>query len=146
MNQFDELINNKRILVSPESIGWVQKELTAALDDLQEARDRFQNGKYKYATITAYYAMFHAARGLIYSKAYRERSHYALFIALETLFVATGQLEGLLVETFREVMLLREEADYGGIFSEEGAALCISSAEKFVTKAKTILTLTGITT
>jgi uncharacterized protein (UPF0332 family) len=104
----------------------------AAEEDLAEARDRFVHGKYKYATINAYYAIFHAARALIYSKGYRERSHYCLSVALEALFVEEGLLAGRYVRLLQDTMALREDADYGGSYSKEGASMSISNAEEFI--------------
>lgn len=42
--------------------------------------------KFKWATIQAYYSMFHAARALLYSAGYREKSHPALLTALNEIF------------------------------------------------------------
>jgi uncharacterized protein (UPF0332 family) len=108
------------------------KELIAAEEDLAEARDRFVHGKYKYATINAYYAIFHAARALLYSKDYRERSHYCLAVALGVLFVDEGLLKGRYVRMFQDIMALREDADYSGSFSKDGASMSISNAEEFI--------------
>jgi uncharacterized protein (UPF0332 family) len=104
----------------------------AAEEDLAEARDRFVHGKYKYATINAYYAIFHGARALIYSKGYRERSHFCLSVALEALFVDEGILAGRYVRRLQDTMALREAADYSGLFSKEGASMSISNAEEFI--------------
>jgi uncharacterized protein (UPF0332 family) len=81
--------------------------------------------------------MFHAARALIYSKGFREKSHYALLVALKELF--KNQLESELIQNFEEAMSLREEADYGLVFSEEGATSIVNNAEKFLNKVKQIL-------
>jgi uncharacterized protein (UPF0332 family) len=81
--------------------------------------------------------MFHAARALVYSKGVREKSHYALLVALRELF--GNQLESELIENFEEAMSLREEADYGLIFSEEGATSIVNNAGKFLNKVKEIL-------
>ncbi|MFA5361634.1 MAG: HEPN domain-containing protein [Candidatus Omnitrophota bacterium] len=72
----------------------MKKEIQEAENDLAEAFNRFEGGKYKYATITGYYSMFHSARALIYSKGYREKSHYYLLVALNSLFVDVGFLSG----------------------------------------------------
>jgi uncharacterized protein (UPF0332 family) len=109
-----------------------KKELLAAEEDLAEARDRFGHGKSKYATINAYYAIFHAARALIYSKGYRERSHYCLSVALEALFVEEGLLAGRYVRLLQDTMALREDAGYGGSYSKEGASMSISNAGEFI--------------
>ncbi|OGL40433.1 MAG: hypothetical protein A2042_07470 [Candidatus Schekmanbacteria bacterium GWA2_38_11] len=117
----------------------IKKELVAAQDDLKEAKDRLKNKRYKYAIITAYYSMFHTARALIYSKGYREKSHYYLLVALQALFVDEGLLEEELTKDFHTAMVLREGADYHGEFSKEGAESSIESATKFLQKAEVIL-------
>jgi len=58
--------------------GLVPKELGQADHDLQAAKRSCGVGEHKWATIQAYYAMFHAARALLYAKGYREKSHYRL--------------------------------------------------------------------
>jgi uncharacterized protein (UPF0332 family) len=95
--------------------------LAAAEEDLIEAKDRFHNSRYKYSTINAYYAVFHAARALLYSRGYRERSHYCLLIAQETLFVETGLMGNRFIRIFRDNMSLRESADYSSSFTKDSA-------------------------
>lgn len=137
MNQaFRECLKNRKIIYFPRAKGLAKKELAAAEEDLLEARDRFGHGKHKYATINAYYAVFHAARALVYFKGYRERSHYCLAVALEVLFVEKGLLKGRYVRMLQDTMALREDADYSGSFSKEGASIYISNAEEFIGAAR----------
>ncbi len=114
--------------------------MATADEDLTEAQDRFQNSRYKYATINAYYAIFHAARALLYSKGYRERSHHCLFIALEALFVDKGLMMKRFIRIFEDNMSLREQADYSSSFSREGAFLSISNVEEFIAMVKIMFT------
>jgi len=137
--EFQKAIEKRRILHFSKGKVLIKKELEAAKDDLNEAKDRIKNKKYKYTTITAYYSMFHTARALIYSKGYREKSHYYLLVALQALFVDKGLIEEELVKDFHTAMVLRESADYHGEFSKEGAESCIKSAAKFLQKAGEIL-------
>ena len=113
------------------------KEVEGAVSDLEEAKDSLLRKKFKWATVQGYYSMFHSARALVYSKGFREKSHYALFVALRELF--RNQLEFEIIQNFEEAMSLREEADYGLVFSEEGAASIVDNAEKFLNKTKEIL-------
>lgn len=83
--------------------------------------------------------MFHAARALIYSKGYREKSHYYLLVALQALFVDKGLIEEELAKDFHTAMVLRESANYHGEFSKEGAESSIESATKFLRKTGAIL-------
>jgi len=112
--EFQKALEKKRISLFSKGKALTTKELEAAKDDLNEAKDRLKNKKYKYATITAYYSMFHAARALIYSKGYREKSHYYLLVALQALFVDKGLIEDELAKDFHTAMVLRESADYHG--------------------------------
>jgi uncharacterized protein (UPF0332 family) len=83
--------------------------------------------------------MCHAARALIYSTGYRERSHYCLFVALQALFVDRGILDADLAGSFRLAMMLRENADYRNDFSVEGALSAIQRAERLLQRSEEIL-------
>lgn len=137
--EFQKAIEKKKLLRFTKGKRLVRKELKAAQDDLSEAENRYKNKRYKYATITAYYSMFHSARALIYSKGYREKSHYYLLVALQSLFVENGILDESLIRDFHDAMVLRENADYHGQFSKEGAEVTIESAKAFIKNAKLIL-------
>jgi len=137
--EFQKAIEKKRILHFAQGKRQVKKELEEAENDLAEALNRFESGKYKYATITGYYSMFHSARALIYSKGYREKSHYYLLVALNSLFVDTGLLSDELASEFHDAMVLREDADYHGNFTKEGAETVLKAAKELLTTAKSIL-------
>lgn len=137
--EFQKAIEKKRILHFAQGKKQVKKEFLEAESDLSEARNRFESGKFKYATITGYYSMFHSARALIYSKGYREKSHYYLLVALNSLFVDTGLLPEEITSEFHDAMVLREDADYHGNFTKEGAETVLKAAKEFLAVAKTIL-------
>ena len=140
-DEFQKAIEKKRILRFTQGKQQVKKELKEAESDLSEARNRFDNQKYKYSTITGYYSMFHSARALIYSKGYREKSHYYLLVALKSLFVDSGLLSEQIVSEFHDAMVLREDADYHGNFTKEGAESVMNAAEEFLKTAKAVLKL-----
>lgn len=139
-SEFKKALGKKRIVRFSRSKELVGDELKAAHDDLTEAEDRFCNERYKYATVTAYYSMFHTARALLYSEGFREKSHYWLVVALQALFVDKGLLDESHVESLHDAMVLREDADYHGNFSKEGAEVTLESARAFLEKAEKILT------
>jgi len=138
-SDFNECLRKRKIVLFSKASKLVGKEITAAWEDLSEAQDRYLNKRFKYATVNSYYAIFHSARALLYSKGYRERSHYCLTIALEALFVESKILDARYIRLIREGMALREEADYTGSFSKENAQMSISNAEEFVKIAVKIL-------
>jgi len=137
--EFRECLNRGKINHFPQGERLVDKELNSARGDLEDAKFGFGHSRFKRSTIQGYYSIYHASRALIYSKGYRERSHYCLFVALQELFVDRGILSADLVESFRNSMRLRETADYRSDFSEEGALSVIDRAEKMLKKAEEIL-------
>lgn len=142
MNQsFKQCLEDKKIVTFSRGKELVEKETSAAQSDLSEAKANFDNQRYKWSTIQAYYAMFHAARALIYSRGYREKSHYCLGVALRALFVDENLMEAQTVRSFVNAMNLREAADYEAEFSQSSAKAVITSADRFIQKAIAILSI-----
>lgn len=142
MNQeFKQCLESGKIVPFARGKNLVKKELSVAKNDLSDANAGYQGQRYKWSTIQAYYAMFHAARALIYSRGYREKSHYCIAVALRALLVEEGQMESRFVRDFLNAMSLRESADYEAKFSMDGAKAVIASAERFIEKATTILAI-----
>ena len=136
---FEQCLENKKIVPFARGQNLVRKELSVAKSDLSEAKASYENERYKWSTIQAYYAMFHTARALIYSRGYREKSHYCLAVALRALFVDEGTIDAQLVRDFLNAMNLREAADYEAEFSQSGAKAVVASVEKLMEKATAIL-------
>jgi len=137
--EFKQCLESGKIVSFPRGKELVGKEIAVARSDLSDAKAGYENQRYKWSTIQAYYAMFHAARALIYSRGYREKSHYCLAVALRVLFAEEGQIEAKFVRDFLNAMNLREAADYEAEFSMDGAKAVIASAERFVEKAVAVL-------
>ena len=117
----------------------IQKELDAATLDLEGAHKSLSEPDSKWATIKAYYSMFHAAKGLLYSKGYREKSHNCLAVAIKGLFVDEGAMDAKHYTRLKDCKHLREEADYGMVFSSESAAEAIQWADEFLQATKGLI-------
>jgi uncharacterized protein (UPF0332 family) len=141
--EFKQCLESEKIVSFARGKNLVKKELSVAKNDLSDAKAGYKDQRYKWSTIQAYYAMFHAARALIYYRGYREKGHYCLAVALRALFVEEGQVESQFVRDFLNAMSLREAADYETKFSMEGAKAVIASAERFIEKAVTVLGIKG---
>ena len=139
--KFKDCLNRGKIILFPQGKHLVDKELNSARIDLEDAEFGFAHSRYKWSTIQAYYSMYHSARALVFSKGYREKSHFCLYVALQELFVEQGLLEVDLVESFHGSMRMRESADYRDNFSQEGALLVIGKAGQFLIKTGEILSL-----
>lgn len=82
MSEFRRFVEERRLIRIKVDRKLSLKEIKGAVFDLEEAKDSLSKRKFKWATIQGYYSMFHAARALVYSKRFREKSHRALLIAL----------------------------------------------------------------
>ncbi len=136
-SEFQRMIEDRRLTRFRADRNLILKEMREAEADLNEAKDSLRRNKFKWTTIQGYYSMFHTARALVYTKNLREKSHYALLVALRDLWV--GELGTKLIEDFGNIMRLREEADYGLTFSETGAMETAKAAEAFFSKVRNLL-------
>ena len=138
-SEFERCIEKTKIVAFQKGPSLVSKEVKSATEDLLSSRESFERENFKWATIQAYYSMFHTARALVYNKKYREKSHYCLVIALEHLYLEKGLIERGFVESLTLGKELRESADYRSIFSKEGADNLTKMADQFLTAAKKLL-------
>ncbi len=139
MNEFEKCLKNRKIIPSSGIRVETKSELKAAAEDLKDAKALFRQRRFKYATIAGYYSLFHSARALLYSKGYREKSHYCLRVAITELFVKEKILDFEFLDFFDEAIGLREAADYENVFSKDGAQRAIKNAEKFLSTVEEIL-------
>lgn len=94
---------------------------------------------YKWASVQAYYSMFHAAKALVLKKGYREKSHYCLVVAIRELYIKDGTMNEELIDSLEPCMHLRHDADYGLIYDQESAEVALHYAEEFISVAKKLL-------
>lgn len=127
MDIIEDLVKKNRLKKSNYSAEMYQKEFKVGERDLETAQTSFQDGNFKWAIIQAYYAIFHAARALLFKSGYREKSHSALKIAIKTLYIETGLLSNDTYNALERGMSLREMADYKETYSQSGAENLIQS-------------------
>ncbi len=138
-HEFQRCLERKKIVPFEKGHTLVEKELRTAHEDLEIAKQGLSFEKYKWPTIQAYYSQFHSARALLYSRGYRENSHFCLLVAIKAIFVEQDLLKIGYTDAFYAGMILRENADYRSDFSKSGALAVIRNAEDFLNKATAIL-------
>ncbi len=137
--RFERCLEEGKIVRIEKDKRIMQKEIDSAKYDLRMAEESLERKDFKWSIIKAYYSMFHAAKALLFSKGYREKTHFCLMIAVKELFVNTGKIEEKYLKNFREAMILREEADYEFKFSEDGAIETVENAKEFLNRIEDIL-------
>lgn len=138
-SEFQTCLKKGKIQEFSRGKSLVKKELKTAEKDFIDAKDSFERGKYKWATIQFYYSMFHSARALLYAKNYRERSHYCLIVTLRAFYVDKKLLSNTLVESLQKAKTLRENADYYDEWSKDAAESLSKSAEKFLSVSRQLI-------
>ncbi len=130
MNEFEKCLKDRRIIKIEPTSEMMVKEMTSAEYDLTRAEESLFVKDFKWASIQAYYSMFHSAKALVLKKGYREKSHYCLLVALKELYIKTSELPKDIADDFEMCMDIRHEADYGMFYSEESAKLSIKAAQR----------------
>lgn len=103
---------------------------------LEEANGNFKIKYYDVCELLCYSSCFHAARALLFSKGYTERSHVCLIEALFHLFDNDHELNSTL-SSFDQLRLSRHNIQYdGALVSEEKAKEVLKFTENFIKAAR----------
>ena len=116
----------------------IKKEIKESDSDILDAKDSFENNRFKWCIIQIYYSMFHSAKAVLISQGYKERRHFAVEVVLREL-VKNKKLESYFLNDFKSVMFAREEADYSSVYSKERAENSLKIAEEFNSKMLELL-------
>jgi uncharacterized protein (UPF0332 family) len=139
MGIIEDLLTKGRIKSASISEEMIKKEFEIGKKDLDSALISFEYGNYKWATIQAYYSIFHAMRALIYKCGYREESHSALKSAIKELYINNKKLPFFVYDALERGMELREMADYKENYSQRGAEYLIGLVKKSITEIENII-------
>ena len=122
---------NKRdlIRINPDN-DLIEKEIKESNYDFEKANKAYSEGDMKWATVKAYYSMFHIAKALLFKLGLREKKHYAILIVLEDLN-KKGRLESKFVDYYDSAMSSREDADYRYYYPKESAEHSLEIAKEF---------------
>jgi len=136
---FEECIEKEKLVKFPHAKTFVKRGIKEAESDLESARRSLDAKNYKWATIQAYFSMFHCARSLLYLLGYREKNHFCLIAALRVFYLDKGLISHKVIEDIQLAKRMREGADYHADFSREGAEGLIRSAKNFISIARNII-------
>ena len=67
-NEFERCLKERRIVALKATREMIEKELKGAEYDLSSAEESLNDKDYKWASVQAYYSMFHAAKALVLKK------------------------------------------------------------------------------
>lgn len=112
-------------------------QLKIAKDYLEKARIILEKNRMSDVSfLMSYNSMFHSARALLYSKGYKERSHYCMYEFLRHEFRGDAEIRRL-VEVCQNYREARAHVQYEGSFcSEHTAKEALLDAAGFLKLAK----------
>ena len=139
MNDFQRCVKERHLFTIRATKEMIDKEITSAEYDLSRSKESMRDKDYKWASVQAYYSMFHAAKALVLKKGYREKSHSCLIVAIKELYVKDGTMNDELADTLELCMHLRHDADYGLIYDKESAETAIRYAQQFFSVTRKLL-------
>lgn len=116
------------------SADYLRQKLTRCHEDLTEARDLFEQGKYRFSINRAYYAVFHIVSATLAMMGYERSRHSGVESAFHQYLIKPGLIETEHGTTYKLARKWREDADYaiGVTFTEETADDILEHCEQLV--------------
>ena len=127
--------------MTEEPSGGADVELAVARSTLEAARLLARAGFHRDAVTRSYYAIFHAASGLLATTGRRARTHEGLRSLISEHFVRPGLLDAEHARSLRRTAGDRNDADYdaASVFAEDDSREGLARAEAFVLAVEAIL-------
>jgi uncharacterized protein (UPF0332 family) len=136
--QFERHREKRNIVQISIDAELIEKEINEARYDLKSAENSINQENYKWAIVQSYYSMFHAFRGLLFSRGYKEKSHAGLKFAIKSLFVNNGIINNDIFAGFDFAMKAREMADYNYIYDEKTACDILESTRNLINELENL--------
>jgi len=130
-------------MTGASSRGFVEASLGRAEKALRSARLLEENGELEDAVSRAYYAMFHAARALLFGKGVSAKTHKGVISLFGEKIVKQGIMSEEYADILRKAFDLRQKSDYE-IYAETSVELVeevIKNAEQFIERVKELVSI-----
>jgi len=117
-----------------------EQEIKSSQERLEAAEILLKNGKIVDSISRAYYAMFHAARALLYLYGIEPRTHEGVIREFSRIITEEKLMDKKFGRNLRQAFEMRESSDYrvGVIFEEEDAKDVLEKAKEFMMQIKKI--------
>jgi uncharacterized protein (UPF0332 family) len=137
--KIDELI--KKNFIRKEKVD--KEEISGSLETskrfLERAEGNLEIEFWDVAFLLAYNSIFHSARALLFKNGYKERSHWAMILALKELYEKNEELQKILdiLDSYR---ISRHAIQYrGSLCSRIDAEEAVKDAKQFIETVEKIL-------
>lgn len=144
MMNLNDLLKQDRIAKFESDIDQIKNEIENADAKLKSAKNVLDISEWRLAYGSAYEAMLHAGRALMFSKGYRTKGidhHETVVLFVEAVFSAKFSNQKEVLASFNKARKVRNNFTYDNadIVSPTQAKTLVENAEAFVNKTKEIL-------
>ena len=87
-----------------------------AKEDLETAKQNFNDGYYSAANNRAYYAVFHAIRSILILDRFDSKKHSGVISKFRETYVKTGIFPAKVSDAIKETFEVRQDSDYGDMY------------------------------
>ena len=112
-----------------------------SLENLEDARIMYENGRYKNALNRAYYSIFHAIRSVDALDGFDSSKHSGVISHFNQNHVKTGDFEPETSSVIKRASMMREKSDYEDFYEpeKEDVERTISEVSYFLSAVKEYL-------
>jgi uncharacterized protein (UPF0332 family) len=141
MNNLEDCLKKNLVKKSEDAKQWIEKESNLAKRYLDSAKKVLEIKENGVAVLSAYNAILHTSRMLLYSKGYLSKNHTCVIIAAEELYAQNKEIIGYL-NAVKNILALRNAIQYyGRDADEELSDYVVGIAEDYLECAKKELKL-----
>jgi uncharacterized protein (UPF0332 family) len=108
VDAFQDCLNKGRLKEIEPNAEVVSSELETALDEIERARNGYENGNWNETASQSYFALFRCARAAIKSKGYKETNLYGLCAAVQKLFVDEDLLPAMIIKQIKRAKDIKD--------------------------------------
>ncbi len=141
MKSYEDCFSEGRVRKSSESLLWVNKEILCAENNLKSAKNIFKINEYDATLISAYNAILHLNRALIFSKGFSVKGHLCIIKTIEELFKDNNEIIEF-ISSIERALESRNLVQYDGYsMDKEAAEFMLGLAEDYLFCIKKLLKL-----
>lgn len=141
----EELIRNGQLIKTAQDSKKAIKSLELAGRNIEKARCEAEAGIHDSALVSAYTAMFHTARAILFKDGYKERGHYALYTYLREKHGADIEMKYVtelnVLRTIRHKVIYGDEDVNAKDVQGAEAESAIAAAKEFLAAVRKYLSL-----
>lgn len=139
MKTYGDCLKEGRVRESSESFLWVSKEILTAENNIKSAENIFKIKEYEATLISAYNAILHLNRALIYSKGFSVKGHLCIIKTIEELFKDNSEIIEF-VSSIERSLESRNLVQYEGYsIDKEAAEFMLSLANDYLVCVKKLI-------